>query len=62
MVLVIDQKRCVRCGNCEAWLPKIMARISMGYFPLNQNNPQVDLEAINKAVESCPLDALTLED
>lgn len=62
MVLRIDQKKCVRCGNCEAWLPKIMERISMGHFPLNQNNPQVDLEVINKAVESCPLDALTLED
>ena len=62
MVLRIDQTRCVRCGNCAVWLPKIMDRISMGHFPLNQKNPRVDLDAINKAVECCPLNALTLED
>jgi len=62
MVLRIDRDRCSACGDCEALLPRIMSRIAIETFPLNPNNPQVNMADIHKAVEICPLSVLTLED
>ncbi len=59
--LVIDQKRCVTCGNCDAWLPGLTECVKHGGLMISENNPNVNAEAIQKAIDCCPLDALSLE-
>ncbi|MBU2539158.1 MAG: (4Fe-4S)-binding protein [Proteobacteria bacterium] len=55
--LLIDKKRCVTCGNCEAWLPGLMAHVPRGFMAVES----ADTETIRQAIDSCPLDALTME-
>ena len=59
--LTIDKTRCVTCGNCEAWLPGLTEHIPRGRLLISENNPNVDAEAIQRAIDCCPLDALSLE-
>lgn len=56
--LVIDQELCVDCGNCEAWLPGLSKQ--QGAVLISESNPNVDKGAIERAIASCPLDALSL--
>ena len=59
--LVIDESLCVQCGNCEAWLPELLDKTHRGVLLINEGNPAVDAAAVQKAVDCCPLDAITLE-
>ena len=59
--LRINKERCVTCGNCEAWLPGLTEHIPRGQLLISENNPNVDAEAIQAAIDCCPLDALSLE-
>ncbi len=59
--LKIDKTCCVACGNCEAWLPRLTEHIPRGRLLISENNPNVDAEAIQRAIDCCPLDALSLE-
>ena len=56
--LVIDQELCVDCGNCEAWLPGLSKQ--QGTVIISEHNPNVNRCAIERAIASCPLDALSL--
>lgn len=58
--IIIDKKRCVTCGNCEAWLPGLTDHIPMGRLLISESNPNVDHDAIQKAIGCCPWDALSL--
>ena len=59
--LRINKERCVTCGNCEAWLPGLTEHIPRGRLLISENNPNVNAEAIQRAIDCCPLDALSLE-
>lgn len=59
--LKIDKTRGVTCGNCEAWLPGLTAHIPSGRLMISENNPNVNGEAIQHAIDCCPLDALSLK-
>ena len=60
--LIIDETLCVKCGNCEAWLPELLDKAWRGVLLINEGNQAVDAEAVQKAVDCCPLDAITLEE
>lgn len=60
--LTIDKTLCVRCGSCEAWLPELLDKAWRGVLLINEGNPAVDMEIVRKAVDCCPLDAITLEE
>jgi ferredoxin len=59
--LIVDEALCVRCGNCDAWLPGLLDKVWKGVLLINEANPAVDTEAVQKAVDCCHLDAITLE-
>ncbi len=59
--LIINETLCVKCGNCEAWLPELLDKTCRGVLLINEGNPAVDAEAVQKAVDCCPLVAITLE-
>ena len=59
--LAVDKKKCVNCGNCEAWLPDLMKHSATGLL-ISTKNTSVDFEAIHAAIKSCHLDALALEE
>jgi len=59
--ITIDQQRCVTCGNCEAWLPGLTDHIPHGRLLISESNPNVDGGAIQRAIDCCPLEALSLE-
>lgn len=59
--LVVDEALCVGCGNCEAWLPKLLKTIRRGSLLISELNPDVDHGAIQRAVDGCFLEALSLE-
>lgn len=59
--LKIDKTRCVTCGNCEAWMPGLTDHIPRGGLMISEHNPNVNAEAIQQAIDYCPLDALSLE-
>ena len=59
--LKIDKTRCVTCGNCETWLLGLTRFISHGGLMISEHNPNVNAEAIQQAIDCCPLDALSLE-
>lgn len=57
--LTIDENLCVRCGNCEAILPGVLGNLPLLISPANlrEHGPE-----IRRAVASCHLEALTLEE
>ena len=59
--LKIDKTRCVTCGNCEAWLPGLTEYIPHGKVLISENNQNISAEAIQRAIDCCPLSALSLE-
>ncbi len=59
--LAINQKRCVRCGECEGWLPGLLSHAPHGGLLISTRNEHVDAEAIQRAIDGCHRDALTLE-
>ena len=62
MLKLIIDKKCVDCGNCEAWMPGLMQHSHRGYLLINEKNPCIDDEAIQNAIDCCPLDALVLRE
>lgn len=59
--ITIDPNRCVTCGNCEAHLPGLTDHIPNGRLLISESNPNVDGDAIQRAINCCPLEALKLE-
>jgi ferredoxin len=43
-------------------LPELLDKAWRGVLLINEGNPAVDTEAVQKAVDCCPLDAITLEE
>lgn len=58
-----DKEKCVNCGNCEAILPKIMAKtdnqhgLMVSYTMLEKN-----AELIQQVIDKCHLRALEFVD
>lgn len=59
--LKIDNTRCVTCGNCETWLLGLTKHIHNGGLMISENNQNMNAEAIQQAIDCCPLNALSLE-
>ena len=60
--LIVDESLCVGCGNCEVWLPKLHTKIRRGSLLISELNPNVDHASIQRAIDGCFLEALSLED
>lgn len=60
--LTYDEGLCVRCGNCEAILPKMLESLASGSALISPANMREHGEKIQRAVKSCHLDALELKE
>ncbi|GEM_PF-3164006 len=60
--LTIDNDRCVGCGNCEAALPNLLGKFSVGRLLISAANANRHRAEIQRALSSCRPDALTLEE
>ncbi|MFZ5762820.1 MAG: hypothetical protein ACOY8P_07850 [Thermodesulfobacteriota bacterium] len=58
--LTYDEGLCVRCGNCEAILPKMLESLASGSALISPANMREHGAEIHRSVASCHLDALTL--
>jgi len=60
-MLVIDAKRCVRCGNCDIYLgDDIMKRFKKNVLELTKEELEHLRGKIDNALDECHLDALRL--
>jgi len=58
MSIKIDEEKCIGCGTCEAVCPS--------HFKMNDNGKadvisQEEAECVKEAVESCAVDAITMD-
>jgi len=60
--LVIDNDRCVSCGNCEAILPGVLGAFVAGRLLISPTNLDAHHAAVQQAVNSCHLEALELKE
>jgi ferredoxin len=61
MIPKVDKDICVGVGNCVAIAPEVFAFDDENKaYVFNPNG--ADEDTIRKAAESCPVDAITLED
>lgn len=61
MQVKVDEDKCIGCGACVAVAPKTFKLNDMGkcevILPVGDK-----LETVKEAVESCPVEAITVED
>jgi len=60
-VLIREPGRCVECGNCEANLPGLEQAMINHRLLISATHLAANRPAIDRALKSCHLDALTLE-
>lgn len=60
--LILDEKECTDCGRCEVFLPDVLERLESNPISINLKNPNVNKTAINGALKSCQIGALSLID
>ncbi len=61
MKITIDRDLCIGCGNCETIAPEVFELGKDGIAVVKDPNV-VEESLIREAAESCPVDAITLED
>ena len=60
MKVVVDKSKCIGCGTCVAIAPqsfKLEGATAVALDPLGDSE-----ELVKEAVDSCPVDALTIEE
>lgn len=60
--LVIDQTLCSECGSCEEVLPELLGKITDHRLLISRTNLHTHHAEIHRAIDSCRMDAITLEE
>lgn len=60
---VVDHDLCIGCGNCEEVCPEVFELKDDGLAHVITENPGEELYACARdAADSCPVDAITIEE
>jgi ferredoxin len=60
---VVDEDLCIGCGNCEDTCPEVFRLEDDGLAHVIVENPGEDLYGcVRDAADSCPVDAITIEE
>lgn len=57
----VNQDLCIGCGSCEQIAPEHFELNSEGKSEVKKQYDEKDKDIIEEAVESCPVDAITVE-
>ncbi len=60
--LVIDPALCGGCGSCETALPDLLGKIINHRLLISHTNLHTHHAEIKRAIKSCCMDALTIEE
>ncbi|MEN6379422.1 MAG: ferredoxin [Methanofastidiosum sp.] len=71
MKVYIKQEECILCGNCSATCPKVFilvpgesSKITKEYRGKNDSEGEIDeslVDCVQSAVDSCPVEIISLE-
>jgi len=60
---VVDLDLCIGCGNCEDECPEVFRLMDDGLSHVVAENPGPDLyDCVRNAADSCPVDAIAIEE
>jgi len=54
----VDKNKCIGCGNCSSICPEVFEMQDDGKAGVKKN-AKVNAKCIKKAIESCPVDAIS---
>lgn len=60
--VVIDQAECIGCETCVELCPEVFALDSDGEKAEVIKEDEVDLECVQEAIDSCPVECISIED
>ena len=58
--IVVDESACIACGTCESIAPEYF-RVEGGVSKVIKDYDEKDAKLIDEAVESCAVQAITVE-
>jgi len=59
-IIEINKETCIGCGTCEALCPQVFHLDDAGKAEVIPNHPD-DLSCIQEAIESCPVQVISLK-
>jgi len=62
MIAIVDGELCIGCGQCEELCPDVFEIEGEKATVISDEIPEDALDACYEAVESCPVDAIILEE
>lgn len=62
MIAIVDGELCIGCGQCEEICPDVFEMEGEKANVISDEIPDDALDACYEAVESCPVDAIILEE
>ena len=58
----VDQDKCLRCGMCTGICPDVFSFDDEGNIKVNNDIIEENIEAVNEAMNSCPVSAIGKEE
>jgi ferredoxin len=62
MKVVIDQEKCLRCGMCTGIVTDVFEFDDEGNINVNEENVEANNDAVEDAINSCPVGAISKEE
>ncbi|MEW5803387.1 MAG: ferredoxin [bacterium] len=62
MIAIVDSELCIGCGQCEELCPDVFEILDEKAQVISDEIPEDILDTCYEAVESCPVDAIVLEE
>jgi ferredoxin len=59
--IIIDKEKCIGCGTCVALAPEIFEMDDAGKSTIKKS-PEINEEALKLTLDSCPAQAIKIED
>jgi len=60
--VVLDQNKCIGCNTCPLLAPEVFEMDTSIYKAKVKNQPETITESVQTAIDSCPVQAISIEE